>query len=166
VSGRLEEQAVSWVSMPKRRAKPKVLISSTQRAVRVPRKKLSELVAFVARREGLRVAEVDLAIVASREMAGLNRRYLARAGATDVLSFDLSEAPRGGLSAQVVVCGDVAAAQAAARGLAVQRELMLYVVHGLLHLMGYEDASIRGAAKMHAREEELLEAFLSRRPNA
>jgi probable rRNA maturation factor len=146
--------------MPTRRAKPKVLISSTQRAVRLPRGKMVELIDFVARREGVRVAEVDLAVVAADQMAGLNRRYLQRAGTTDVLSFDLSESGRGGLSAQLVVCGDVAAAQAAARHLPPQRELMLYVVHGLLHLMGYEDDSVRGAAKMHARQEELLRDFL------
>ncbi|MGA2266693.1 MAG: rRNA maturation RNase YbeY [Phycisphaerae bacterium] len=158
--------------MPARRPKPKVLISSSQRAVRVPRKKIAELVGFVARREGARVAEVDLAVVAADEIAGLNRRYLGHGGATDVLSFDLSEAgrpsaasgvERGGLSVQLVICGDVTAAQAAARGLAVQRELLLYVVHGLLHQMGYEDSSIRGAAKMHARQEELLEEFLRSR---
>jgi probable rRNA maturation factor len=148
--------------MPARRSKPKVLISSAQRAVRVPRKKIAELVGLVARREGVRVAEVDLAVVAADEIAALNRRYLGHGGATDVLSFDLSEAGRGGLSIQLVICGDVTAAQAAARGLAVQRELLLYVVHGLLHQMGYEDSSIRGAAKMHARQEELLEEFLHR----
>jgi probable rRNA maturation factor len=148
--------------MPARRSKPKVLISSAQRAVRVPRKKIAELISFVARREGVRVAEVDLAVVAADEIAGLNRRYLGYGGTTDVLSFDMSEVGRGGLSVQLVICGDVTAAQAAARGLAVQRELMLYVVHGLLHQMGYEDSSIRGAAKMHARQEELLEEFLRR----
>lgn len=84
--------------MPTRRAKPKVLISSTQRTVRLPRGKIAELIDFVARREGVRVAEVDLAVVAGGEMAGLNRRYLQRGGTTDVLSFDLSEAGRGGLS--------------------------------------------------------------------
>ncbi|MCJ7544575.1 MAG: rRNA maturation RNase YbeY [Phycisphaerae bacterium] len=149
--------------MPTRRRRPTVLISSSQRALRVPRKRIADLVAFVARREGVRLAEVDLAVVAAGEMAGLNRRYLARGGATDVLSFDLSEAGRGGLCVQLVVCGDVAAAQAAARGQGTQRELMLYVVHGLLHQMGYEDSSIRGAAKMHARQDELLEDFLRRR---
>jgi len=40
---------------------------------------------------------------------------------------------------------------------------MLYVIHGLLHLMGYDDGEHRSAARMHAREEELLAAFLSRR---
>ena len=42
---------------------------------------------------------------------------------------------------------------------------MLYIVHGLLHLMGYEDASIRGGAKMHAREEEILDSFLKKKVN-
>lgn len=150
-------------AMPTKRRRPAVSICSTQRALRVPRKRIAELVDFVARREGVRVAEVDLAVVAAGEMAGLNRRYLSHGGATDVLSFDLSEAERGGLCVQLVVCGDIAAAQAASRGLGPQRELMLYVVHGLLHQMGYEDSSIRGAAKMHARQDELLEEFLRRR---
>jgi probable rRNA maturation factor len=149
--------------MPRPRRKPVVAISSAQRAVRVPRKQIAALVDFVARSEGARVAEVDLAVVSAGQMASLNRRYLAHRGATDVLSFDLSEAGRGGLCVQLVVCGDLAAAQAAAHGLSPQRELMLYVVHGLLHQMGYEDSSIRGAAKMHAREEELLEEFFRRR---
>jgi probable rRNA maturation factor len=146
--------------MPRLRRKPVVSISSAQRAVRVPRKRIAALVDFVARSEGARVAEVDLAVVSAGQMASLNRRYLAHRGATDVLSFDLSEAGRGGLCVQLVVCGEVAAAQAAARGLSSQRELMLYVVHGLLHQMGYDDSSVRGAAKMHARQEELLEEFL------
>ena len=144
------------------RSKPNVVICSAQHAVRVPRRRIVELVAFVAERESVPIAEVDLAVVDAAEMAGLNRKYLRHAGATDVLSFDLSDAGRAGLVAQVIVCGDVAVAEAAARGLRPQHELMLYVVHGLLHLMGYEDQSVRGAAKMHAREEELRAAFLSR----
>ncbi len=149
--------------MPPKRAKPTVAILSSQRAIRVPRKRIAELVDFVARREGASVAEVDLAVVSSREIAALNRRYLARDGSTDVLSFDLSEAGRRGICAQLVICGDEAVRQAGARGLRPQHELMLYVVHGLLHLMGHEDESIRGAAKMHAREEKLLAEFLTRR---
>jgi probable rRNA maturation factor len=149
--------------MPTRRRKPVVSISSAQRAVRVPRQRIAALVEFVARRERLRLAEVDLAVVSAGQIASLNRRYLAHRGATDVLSFDLSESGRGGLCVQLVVCGDVAVAQAAARGLSSQRELMLYVVHGLLHQMGYDDSSIRGAAKMHARQEQLLAEFFHRR---
>lgn len=139
--------------------RPKVTISSSQTALRVPRKRLTELVAFVARSEGAAIAEVDLAVVNRDEITSLNRRYLRHTGPTDVLSFDLSDADREGICAQVIVCGDLAAAQAPEHGLTPQRELMVYVIHGLLHLMGYEDDSVRGAARMHAHQDELLEAF-------
>jgi probable rRNA maturation factor len=141
---------------------PKVTISSTQKAMRVPREMIAKLVAFVASAEGCRVADADIAVVDSARMAELNRRYLRHAGTTDVMSFDLSEAPKTGLSVQLIVCGDVAAAEAASRGLTPQRELLLYVVHGLLHVTGHEDESIRGSVRMRARQEELLEQFLNR----
>ena len=143
--------------------KPKVLISSSQTAMRIPRMKLTELIAFVARQESARIAEVDIAVVGTDEMASLNRRYLHQASPTDVLSFDLSEADGEGICAQLVICGDVAVAQAHRRNLSPQRELMLYVVHGLLHLMHYEDRSVRGAARMHDREAEILDVFCSKR---
>ena len=149
--------------MPRKTGQPIVQISSSQTAMRVPRKRIAELIPFVAKQEGVRLAEVDLAVVDSGEMASLNRRYLSHAGDTDVLSFDLSDAGKLGISAQLIVCGDVAVRQAAAHGQGRQRELMLYVVHGLLHLMGYEDKSVRGSARMHAREDEILSAFSNRR---
>ena len=140
--------------------KPHIRISSSQSAMRVPRKKLQRLIPFVAHEEGVRLAEVDLAVVNGEEIASLNRDYLRHVGVTDVLSFDLSDARTTGLCVQLVVCGDLALAQGSARKTGRQRELLLYVVHGLLHQMGYEDTSIRGAARMHAREDELLDAFL------
>jgi probable rRNA maturation factor len=130
--------------------------------MRVPRKLIADLVAFVARREGTRAAEVDVAVVARGEITSLNRRWLGHARPTDVVSFDLSEGGGRGLSAQIVVCGDVAVREGRSRGTGARRELLLYVVHGLLHLMGHEDSTVRGGARMHAREEELLREFLAR----
>ena len=140
-----------------------IVVSSSQRAVRVPKGKLVELALFVAQKEGVSLAAVDIAVVTSDQIAGMNKSYLNHRGPTDVLSFDLSDSSRPGISAQIVVCGDVAAEQAAARGLTPRRELMLYVTHGLLHLMGYEDHSIRGAARMHAREDEILDEFIPKK---
>ena len=142
-----------------KRIAPVVNISSSQTAVRVPRKKIAALVEFVARSEGARVEEADIAVVTARELARLNRRYLNRCGATDVLSFDLSGPHGDRIVVQLVLCGDVAVREARLRGLGPQRELLLYVVHGLLHVLGHDDASAP-PEKMHAREEELLEAFL------
>jgi len=145
--------------MPAKKKRPRIAISSSQSALRVPRKKLSKLIEFVAEREGVALAAVDLAVVGPSEIAKMNRTYLRHPGPTDVLSFDLSEAGTPLISAQIVVCAELALRQARWRPHGPQRELMLYVVHGLLHLMGYEDQSVRGAVRMHAREEELLDEF-------
>lgn len=143
---------------------PEVLASGTGKAPRVAASRLRRLIAFVADAEGARVASVDLAVVDAGEMAGLNRRWTGRSGPTDVLSFDLSDpGPEArGLSAQIVVSADAAAAAGPEHARAPAEELMLYVIHGLLHLLGYDDTTPAAAAKMAARQDELLEAFLRR----
>ena len=135
----------------------------SDRSVRVSKTVLAELIRFVARREGVRVGRIDLAIVPPREIAGLNRRYLSHDSPTDVLSFDLSDARTAGVSGQLVVCAAAAREQGPRHGLKPAHELMLYVIHGLLHLMGYDDKAIRPAARMHARQDELLKEFLKKR---
>jgi probable rRNA maturation factor len=140
--------------------KPLVIVSSSQKAMRVPRRRIAKLVEFVARAEGSRVSQVDIAVMDSRKVAQINRQYLHHAGDTDVITFDLSDNTQPGIVAQIVVCGDVAVREAKARNIPASRELLLYVAHGLLHLMGYEDQSVRGRAAMHARQDELLDEFL------
>lgn len=150
--------------MAPRSSKAQILISSSQRSVRVPRKRLTDLITFIAAAEGAKLGYIDLAVVSRSEITALNRRYLGVRDATDVLSFDLSDSAGEPISAQIVICGDVAADQAARRGCGIQRELMLYTIHGLLHLMGYDDDFAGGSAKMHARQDELLDEFFRTRP--
>ena len=138
-----------------------VRIESSQSDVRVPRRRIGDLVDFVRRAERVAIAEVDVAVVSADEIAMLNRRYLRHAGPTDVLSFDLSDETTTGLRAQIVVCGRVAREQSTAHGTGVHYELLLYVAHGLLHLLGYDDQSVRAAARMRARQEQLLRAYLA-----
>jgi probable rRNA maturation factor len=142
--------------------RPTVSIVSRQSTLRVPRKRIRQLVELVDRAEGSRLGEVDVAVVAGEEMRTLNRRFLNHAWDTDVLSFDLTDEASGGggLSVQVVICADVAARQGPAHGLSRTRELLLYVTHGLLHQLGYEDKTVRGAARMRARQDELLAELL------
>jgi rRNA maturation RNase YbeY len=140
-------------------SKRNITVTKRARSVRVPRKAIVELVDFIARREKLALGELDVAVVGSAEMARLNRRHLGHAGTTDVLSFDLSgSADR--LDGQVIVCSDVARREARKRGLRFTHELLRYVAHGLLHLCGYDDATAPQFQRMHARQEQLLEAFL------
>ncbi|MFW6146482.1 MAG: rRNA maturation RNase YbeY [Planctomycetota bacterium] len=138
---------------------PEVSISSSQRKLPVPAKRSRDLVAFVAARQRVAVEMVDVHVVGARRMATLNRRFLDHDGPTDVLSFDLGPGPTGGLCGQIVVCSDVAIRQARRHGHAPRRELLLYITHGLLHLMGYDDRTDADARRMHRRENDLLEAF-------
>lgn len=108
-----------------------------------------------ARASGL-AGEVRVRLVGDEEMSAAHQRHKGEAGTTDVLTFDLSEQPRV-LDVDILACVDEAARQAADRGLAVERELLLYIVHGVLHCAGYDDHTEEQAMAMHAREDELLE---------
>ncbi len=128
-------------------------------------KLLARAARHAARAERFTHGELSIAVVGARRMSRLHERHAGRRGATDVLTFDLgTDRQRGVLDAEIVVCADVARRRAPARPAsrrapsprAVQAELALYVVHGLLHLAGYDDHAPRGFAAMHAREDALL----------
>lgn len=126
----------------------------------MPRRAIVRLLEFVGNSESAHLAEADIAVVDEEEIRRLNRRHLGHEWTTDVLSFDMTDSPGRGLSVQIVICGPQAVRQGPHHGNTPANELMIYVIHGLLHQMGYEDSTIRGAAKMHAREDELLRQFL------
>ncbi len=103
---------------------------------------------------------LSLAIVDAAAMAALHEQFLNVSEPTDVLTFELAHAADGRVTeGEVVICLDVAAEQATERGHGVERELLLYALHGLLHLSGYDDLTSEDHAAMHAREDELLEAI-------
>jgi len=104
-----------------------------------------------------RDAELSIALVEDAEMALLNRRFLGREGPTDVLAFPY-ESDGTKVSGELVVNAQAAVREAAGRSHGAEAELMLYLVHGLLHLLGYDDAAPEQAEKMHRRERELLRA--------
>lgn len=102
---------------------------------------------------------LSVAIVDAEQMAQLHLQYKHRDGPTDVLAFDLSAADSGSIDVELVLCRDVAVKQSAARGHAARLELLLYAVHGLLHVLGYDDDTAEHAAAMHRHEDELLTAI-------
>lgn len=107
---------------------------------------------------GFRRGQLSIAVVGARRMASLHFQHRNEPGATDVLTFDLgSDRRRGVLDGEIVVCADVARRAASRPTLQhTCAELALYVVHGLLHLAGYDDHETAAARRMHAREDQLL----------
>jgi probable rRNA maturation factor len=99
---------------------------------------------------------ITIALVDDAEMRRLHRQHMNLDSTTDVLTFDLRETKTAALEADLVLCVDEATRQARRRGHAVRHELLLYAIHGLLHLLGYDDHRAADAKRMHAREDELL----------
>lgn len=121
---------------------------------------LAEAVLADAQRAG----ELTLTFVDGNEMAALNAEHMGAAGPTDVLSFPLddgSDAVADGvpeLLGDVVVCPEVAAAQAAGHAGTLDDELALLVVHGVLHVLGHDHVDAADATAMRKRERALLQA--------
>lgn len=102
---------------------------------------------------------VRVRIVADAEMAALHLKYSKIPGTTDVLTFDLAEGAAADgepLDVDIVVCLDEADRQAAARGHGPELELLLYILHGVLHCLGEDDHDDAAFAAMHAREDAIL----------
>lgn len=102
---------------------------------------------------------LSVRVVDDSRMAEAHERYAGVAGTTDVLTFDLTESPGAPLEVDLLVCGDEAERQASARGHEAGRELLLYVLHGLLHCLGHDDHDEAAAARMHDEEDRVLRAI-------
>ena len=101
--------------------------------------------------------DLSLALVGDRCMADLHERFMGIPGPTDVLTFPLDHDQAGNVVAgEVVVCVPEARRQAKARGIPVERELLLYALHGMLHLCGYDDRTDASFRTMHRTEDRIL----------
>jgi len=115
---------------------------------------------LVLEAEGISRATLSIAVVSDRAIRQLNRRYLQHDYATDVISF-LLDSGTGWLSGEIVVSADTAATQAPQYGLSPEDELLLYVIHGTLHLVGFDDTTSAARRKMRARQRRYLHRLQS-----
>lgn len=122
------------------------------------RRLLADRAAAAAAELDLR-GEVRVRLVADTEMAAAHEKYAGVPGTTDVLTFDLRSSPQADLDADLYACVDEARRQAAARGHAVGDELLLYIVHGILHCLGHDDHDDASSAQMHEEEDRVLRAI-------
>jgi probable rRNA maturation factor len=135
---------------------PRVKIASPQEIVPLDRARLREVARAVLEGEGVSAAAVSLAFVDNATIHRLNKQFLDHDEPTDVLTFPLSGPGAKALEGEVVIGVEVARAQAAERGHDEQAELALYVIHGLLHLCGFDDTTAKAARAMRERERHYL----------
>ncbi|MDH3425306.1 MAG: rRNA maturation RNase YbeY [Acidimicrobiia bacterium] len=129
---------------------------------------LCDLADSVLSAEGLSPdTELAVMLVGEDEMTGYNKRFMKRKGPTDVLAFPLEDAVPGRPPTvsidggplnlgDVFICPAVVRRNAAAGGVAFEDEMALMVVHGILHILGYDHGNEVEADAMESRERELL----------
>ena len=137
----------------------KVAIHSNQEVVPIDRGRMREIVRTLLAGEEIGDFEISLAFVDNETIHVLNKRYLDHDEPTDVLSFPLSDPSAKKLSGELVIGVEVAKDRAEEMGHAVDAELALYVIHGLLHLCGYDDKKPDREIEMRGRERHWLAHF-------
>jgi probable rRNA maturation factor len=158
-----------------------VRVADEQSYARLPPARLRRIVRATLEAEGIAGAQISVAIVSNAAIRTLNRRHLGHDRPTDVLSFSLGDGPDrsrgarssaarpeasggdggaatggGHLDGEIILSGQMAAQAAKRFPWDAADELALYLVHGLLHLCGYDDDSAVQRRLMRAREREIL----------
>lgn len=120
--------------------------------------KLKKLVKAVCNRFKLSKAAISIAIVDDTQIRKVNKEFLHKDRPTDCLSFDLSDNKKNSIKTfELVVNGEMAVRQAKLRGHSSEAELALYIIHGLLHNLGFDDSTQKKAEKMHNTEDQILQ---------
>jgi len=113
-------------------------IKAAALCLRIPRRGQSEL---------QQLAEVSILIVSDAKIAKLHQQFMNERGATDVITFQHGE---------IFISAETAERNARRFRSSFERELRLYLVHGLLHLHGFDDGTAAGAKKMDALQQKVL----------
>ncbi len=100
---------------------------------------------------------LSLALVGDKRMSDLHQQFMGIPGPTDVLTFPLEFNKKGQpLSGEVICCVPEARRRCKKNGGNLREELLLYALHGLLHLCGFDDRTERAFRRMHRKEDQIL----------
>jgi probable rRNA maturation factor len=123
------------------------------------RARVADLARAVLRAEGVRDGLLSIALVTNRRIVALNKKHLRRSRPTDVIAFGFARSgTRGPVIGDVYIAPDVARASARENGVPIREELARLVVHGTLHVLGYDHAEddTRTSSAMWRRQERLV----------
>jgi probable rRNA maturation factor len=137
------------------------IVGVSTNGVRVPlsRARASRIARAVLRSERVRHALLSITFVSDAGIRSLNRRHLRRSGVTDVLAFGFRRAARGEpIVGDVYIAPAVARASARANDVSVREELVRLIVHGTLHVLGYDhpEGATRTRSAMWRKQERLV----------
>ena len=145
-----------------------IVIANRQRVKKINSRLLKQIIGELFAELKITEAELGINLVAAREMALVNETFLQHAGSTDVITFDHTEkrkaesGKRKQLHGELFICVDDAAIQAKEFQTSWQSEVVRYTVHGILHLLGYDDLKPH-LRRVMKREENRLVRLLAKR---
>ena len=138
-----------------------IQIQNRQRGLRVALEPLQRLLQHISLNLGIEDKELSVVLVNDKRIAQLNQQYRKRVGATDVLAFAMQEGEFGGINPQilgdVVISVETAQRQAHEQGHSLTNELQILLIHGVLHLLGYDHEQQAEAQQMQQKEKQLME---------
>ena len=132
-------------------------IKNLQTKILISPPSVKAVVRKILKKEGIAHACLSIAFVTSRKVKAINLKYLRHNYATDIITFDLREhkAPKI-MNGEIIISAEMAAANAREFKVPIKKEISLCVIHGILHLLGYDDHSPAQIKKMRAKELELM----------
>jgi probable rRNA maturation factor len=133
-----------------------VEISNTQSHLQVQAASLDRLVRIVLAAQHRLRASISIALVDNPTIHAINQAHLGHDWPTDVITFPLADPDEPVLAGELVVSTEMACISAREFGVEPVEELALYVIHGLLHLCGFDDHDDSARRTMRQREDELL----------
>jgi probable rRNA maturation factor len=138
----------------------RIAINADDQPHAINKPRLRKVVRAILEDAGIRSAEISIGIVTDERMHELNRQYLDHDYPTDVLSFVLEyDKKRKSLEGEIIASSDYAAREAERYGWTGNDELLLYIIHGCLHLVGYDDTTPAAKKKMTEAEASYLKHF-------
>ncbi|MFQ5964589.1 MAG: rRNA maturation RNase YbeY [Candidatus Scalinduaceae bacterium] len=132
----------------------RIEIANSQNHYVINTKKIKKIIKEVLNKEG-KDAKLSIAFVDNDQIKKLNEQFLGSSEVTDVIAFPLSS-NKAFLNGEIIVSVETAVEVASTRKLNIEGEIILYLVHGILHLLGYRDNNKRDAKIMHKKESEIL----------
>jgi probable rRNA maturation factor len=141
--------------MPEKKNKKGIKVNIFHsKAIPFKKSRVVELVQKTLKKFRVPKALVNIEIADDKRIVEVNKEFLKRSSITDVISFDVSDAED--KIFDIIVNAQLAKRQAKLREHSYEAELVLYILHGLLHQLGFDDLSSGKAKKMHAMEDEIL----------
>ncbi len=141
----------------------KINLINDQRCYKLPKKQLKSLCFFILKSQGIKSTEVNVLFTDNKRIKELNKKFRREDKATDVLSFYEEKNKDKVLSASylgdLVISIETARMQARVYKQTIIREIRLYVIHGLLHLLGHRDYTKKEKQSMNFLQETLLSEY-------